>query len=62
VVWIYSALVAWDWGAHWIYWVGPGVGAALAGLGYRFAFLSDAGEGFEEADFEETDLEIAEPD
>ncbi len=47
------ALVAWDWGNHWIYWVGPGVGAALAALGYRFAFLSDVEADFEEADIKE---------
>ncbi len=50
-------LVAWDWGNHWINWVGPGVGAALAALGYRFAFLSPA-----EAVFEEADIEIEEAD
>ncbi len=51
------ALVAWDWGNHWIYWVGPGVGAALAALGYRFAFLSDVEAGFEEADIKEAGSE-----
>ncbi len=53
------ALVAWDWGHHWIYWVGPGVGAALAALGYRFAFLSGIESVFEEADIEEAGVEEA---
>ena len=43
------ALVAWDWEHHWIYWVGPAVGAALAAKGYRFAFLSEIESVFEEA-------------
>ncbi|NQU62510.1 MAG: aquaporin [Rhodospirillales bacterium] len=58
------ALVAWEWGSHWIYWVGPGAGAALAALGYRAVFLGDfeavfEAENFEEAVVEKTDLEEA---
>ncbi len=51
------ALVAWDWGNHWIYWVGPGVGAALAALGYRFAFLSGFESVHEKADMEDAGKE-----
>ena len=54
------SLVAWEWGNHWIYWVGPGVGAGLAALGYRAAFLSGIASVFEEAKFEEPDLEKSE--
>lgn len=33
------ALVGWRWRNHWIYWVGPFVGAGIAGLLYEFAVL-----------------------
>nr|CAD1819042.1 unnamed protein product [Ananas comosus var. bracteatus] len=33
------ALVVWRWRHHWIYWVGPFVGAALAGLVYEFLVI-----------------------
>lgn len=33
------ALVGWRWRHHWIYWVGPFVGAALAGLVYEFLVI-----------------------
>ena len=52
------ALVAWDRGSHWIYWVGPGVGAGLAAVGYRRVFLSSIESVFEEAEFEEPDVEL----
>ncbi len=42
------ALVSGQWDHHWIYWIGPAVGAALAAFGYRFVFLDglkDKGEG-----------------
>ena len=32
------ALVGGYWTDHWVYWVGPLVGAALAGYGYRYLF------------------------
>ena len=34
------ALVAGEWANHWIYWVGPLLGAAMAGLVYQFAFIN----------------------
>eukprot|EP00249_Psilotum_nudum_P025242 c29526_g1_i1 orf=127-888(+) len=36
------ALVAWNFSNHWIYWVGPLVGAALAGLVYELFFIAHA--------------------
>ncbi|XP_010248450.1 PREDICTED: aquaporin TIP3-1-like [Nelumbo nucifera] len=33
------ALVGWRWKNHWIYWIGPLVGAALAGLVYEFVMI-----------------------
>jgi MIP family channel proteins len=34
------ALVAGQWADHWIYWVAPLLGAAIAGLVYQFAFIN----------------------
>nr|DAD35893.1 TPA_asm: hypothetical protein HUJ06_006533 [Nelumbo nucifera] len=36
------ALVGWHWKNHWIYWIGPLVGAALAGLVYEFVMIPQA--------------------
>ena len=36
------ALVAGGWDFHWVYWVGPIVGAALGGLAYQFTFAEKA--------------------
>ncbi|GMH17439.1 hypothetical protein Nepgr_019280 [Nepenthes gracilis] len=33
------ALVGWKWNNHWIFWVGPLVGAGLAGLIYEFVVI-----------------------
>ncbi len=33
------ALVAGAWANHWIYWIGPLIGGALAALVYEFVFL-----------------------
>ncbi|KAK2631263.1 hypothetical protein EUGRSUZ_L03165 [Eucalyptus grandis] len=33
------ALVEWRWRHHWIYWLGPFIGAALAGLIYEFMVI-----------------------
>jgi aquaporin TIP len=33
------ALVGWSWRHHWIYWVGPLVGAGLAGALYEFVMV-----------------------
>ncbi|CAA2967895.1 probable aquaporin TIP3-2 [Olea europaea subsp. europaea] len=33
------ALVGWRWRDHWVYWVGPFVGAALAGVIYEFGVI-----------------------
>lgn len=36
------AVVAWDFTNHWVYWVGPFIGAALAALIYDGVFMSSA--------------------
>ncbi|KAK4479239.1 hypothetical protein RD792_014750 [Penstemon davidsonii] len=33
------ALVGWRWSDHWIYWVGPFIGAGLAGVIYEFGII-----------------------
>ncbi|KAH7282136.1 hypothetical protein KP509_35G014200 [Ceratopteris richardii] len=33
------ALVAWTWAGHWIYWVGPILGGALAGVLYELIYI-----------------------
>ncbi|KAI5084288.1 hypothetical protein GOP47_0000457 [Adiantum capillus-veneris] len=33
------ALVSWSWDDHWIYWVGPILGAALAGVVYELIYI-----------------------
>lgn len=33
------ALVGWRWHNHWVYWVGPFVGAALSGVIYEFGLI-----------------------
>ncbi|XP_047959131.1 probable aquaporin TIP3-2 [Salvia hispanica] len=33
------ALVGWRWSYHWIYWLGPFVGAAIAGIIYEFGLI-----------------------
>ncbi|EYU22320.1 hypothetical protein ABFS82_09G000500 [Erythranthe guttata] len=33
------ALVGWRWKNHWIYWLGPFIGAALAGIIYEFGVI-----------------------
>ncbi|KAL2649945.1 hypothetical protein R1flu_018073 [Riccia fluitans] len=35
------ALINWSWENHWVYWVGPLVGAAIAGLVYDGVFISN---------------------
>ena len=34
------ALVAGQWADHWIYWVGPLIGGAIAGIVYQFVFIN----------------------
>ncbi|KAJ7545547.1 hypothetical protein O6H91_09G124600 [Diphasiastrum complanatum] len=36
------ALVTWNWDNHWVYWAGPLIGGALAGLIYGEIFLTPA--------------------
>ena len=33
------AVMSWNWTNHWIYWVGPLIGAGIAGLIYEFIFI-----------------------
>ena len=34
------ALVAFEWSNHWIYWIAPLLGGAIAALIYQFAFMN----------------------
>ncbi|CAD6262976.1 unnamed protein product [Miscanthus lutarioriparius] len=39
-----SALVGWSWRHHWVYWVGPLIGAGLAGALYEFVMVEQEPE------------------
>lgn len=41
------ALVSWTWTYHWIYWVGPIVGGALAALIYELTYITVSSTGHE---------------
>lgn len=45
------ALVSWDWTNHWVYWAGPLIGGALAGVIYEIFFISNSHEPIPSADF-----------
>ncbi|MQL86982.1 hypothetical protein Taro_019517 [Colocasia esculenta] len=45
------AFVSWDWTNHWVYWAGPLVGGAIAGLVYEFFFISHSHEQLPTADY-----------
>ena len=34
------AVVSWTWSNHWVYWVGPFAGAAIAAIVYEIFFIS----------------------
>lgn len=34
------AVVSWSWDNHWVYWVGPLIGSAIAALVYELFFIS----------------------
>lgn len=36
------AVVSWTWAHHWVYWLGPFIGAALAAIIYDHIFIGDA--------------------
>lgn len=37
------AVVSWTWTNHWVYWVGPFIGAAIAAIVYDNIFIGDGG-------------------
>lgn len=43
------ALVSWEWGNHWVYWVGPIIGGGLAGALYELLFISRTHEELHES-------------
>ncbi|MED6150413.1 Aquaporin TIP1-3, partial [Stylosanthes scabra] len=38
------AIVSWSWTPHWVYWVGPFIGAAIAAILYDNIFIGDDGQ------------------
>ena len=38
------ALISGEWADHWVYWIGPLLGAAIASLGYWYLYLQDEGD------------------
>ncbi|MFS7934669.1 putative major intrinsic protein [Helianthus anomalus] len=36
------AVVSWTWNSHWVYWLGPFLGAGLAGLVYEVIFIGSS--------------------
>ncbi|RWW43106.1 hypothetical protein BHE74_00051270 [Ensete ventricosum] len=45
------ALVSWSWTHQWVYWLGPLIGGALAGLVYEIFFISHSHEQLPTADY-----------
>ena len=45
------ALVSWEWGYQWVYWVGPLIGAGIAGAIYELLFISHTHEQLPTTDF-----------
>lgn len=37
------AVVSWTWNSHWVYWLGPLVGAGIAALVYELLFINQTG-------------------
>ncbi|KAH6810461.1 tonoplast intrinsic protein 1 [Perilla frutescens var. frutescens] len=37
------AVVSWTWNSHWVYWLGPFVGAGIAALVYEILFINQSG-------------------
>ncbi|CAI9297903.1 unnamed protein product [Lactuca saligna] len=46
------AVVSWTWNSHWVYWLGPFVGAGIAALVYEIIFIgSNTHEPLTSADY-----------
>lgn len=45
------ALVSWEWGYQWVYWVGPLIGGGLAGVIYELLFISHTHEQLPSTDY-----------
>lgn len=45
------ALVSWDWTNHWVYWVGPLIGAAIAAIIYEYIMIDRTHEAVPSSEF-----------
>ncbi|KAK6926917.1 Major intrinsic protein [Dillenia turbinata] len=45
------AVVSWTWDDHWVYWLGPFIGAAIAAFAYDYVFMSNTHEALPSTDF-----------
>ncbi|KAF7805499.1 aquaporin TIP1-3-like [Senna tora] len=45
------AVVSWTWANHWVYWLGPFIGAAIAAIVYEIFFINQTHEQLPTTDY-----------